>query len=163
TLILKANIVFYFKINYNTSEFVTKFDKMLLTNMSYPIPSHLPEMPLYKKAIEIIILSRSISTYLNQDLAYLKPDGSEDTDIYFSGDIVQQSTSLAPEIVNAEMERHSDKKYKHIASLERLTNLLYKNCKRLEKSHSNGRDYLPILRRELRKFRRLQHTWMLTL
>ncbi|MCK0114806.1 hypothetical protein [Gelidibacter sp. F63206] len=131
--------------------------------MSNPIPSYLPEMPLYKKAIEIIILSRSISTYLSQDLNYLKPDGSEDTDIYFSGDIVQQSTSLAPEIVNAEMERHSDKKYKHIASLERLTNLLYKNCKRLEKSHSNGRDYLPILRRELRKFRRLQHTWMLTL
>ncbi|MBA6152984.1 hypothetical protein [Gelidibacter maritimus] len=131
--------------------------------MSNPIPSHLPEMPLYKKAIEIIILSRSISTYLNQDLAYLKPDGSEDTDIYFSGDIVQQSTSLAPEIVNAEMERHSDKKYKHIAALERLTNLLYKNCKRLEKTHSNGRDYLPILRGELRKFRRLQRSWMLTL
>ncbi|HUH29614.1 hypothetical protein [Gelidibacter sp.] len=131
--------------------------------MSNPIPSHLPEMPLYKKAIEIIILSRSISTYLNQDLAYLKPDGSEDNDIYFSGDIVQQSSSLAPEIVNAEMERHSDKKYKHIASLERLTNLLYKNCKRLEKSQSNGKEYLPILRRELRKFRRLQHTWMMTL
>lgn len=131
--------------------------------MSNPIPSYLPEMPLYKKAIEIIILSRSISTYLNQDLAYLKPDGSEDTDIYFSGDIVQQSSSLAPEIVNAEMERHTDKKYKHIASLERLTNLLYKNCKRLEKSHSNGREYLPILRRELSKFRRLQHTWMMTL
>lgn len=136
---------------------------MLLLIMSNPIPSHLPEMPLYKKAIEIIILSRSISTYLNQDLAYLKPDGSEDNDIYFSGDIVQQSSSLAPEIVNAEMERHSDKKYKHIASLERLTNLLYKNCKRLEKSQSNGKEYLPILRRELRKFRRLQHTWMMTL
>src|SRR5690606_17358583 len=122
--------------------------------MSHPIPSYLPEMPLYKKAMEIIILSRSISSYLNQDLACLKPDGSEDSDIYFSVDIVQQSTSLAPEIVNAEMERHSDKKYKYIASLERLTNLLYKNCKRLEKSQSNGKEYLPILRRELRKFKR---------
>jgi hypothetical protein len=131
--------------------------------MLYPIPSHLSDLPIYKKAMDIIILSRSISTYLNQDLSYLKPDGSEDDHIYFSGDIVQQSTSLAPEIVNAELERHSDKKYKHIASLERLTALLYKNCKRLEKSHSNGRDYLPVLRSELKKFRRLQHTWMMTL
>jgi len=131
--------------------------------MLYPIPSHLSDLPIYKKAMDIIILSRSISTYLNQDLSYLKPDGSEDTDIYFSGDIVQQSSSLAPEIVNAELERYSDKKYKHIASVERLTNLLYKNCKRLEKSNSNGRDYLPILRSELKKFRRLQHTWSLTL
>lgn len=131
--------------------------------MLYPIPSHLSELPIYKKAIEIIILSRSISTYLNQDLSYLNPDGSEDKNIYFSGDIVQQSTSLAPEILNAEIERHTDKKYKHLASLERLTARLYKNCKRLEKSQSNGRDYLPILRSELKKFKRLQHTWMMTL
>ena len=113
--------------------------------------------------MEIIILSRSISTYLNQDLAYLRPDGTEDDNIYFSGDIVQQSVNLAPEIVSAELERYSDKKHKHVATLERLTNMLYKNCKRLERSNSNGRDYLPILRSELKKFKKLQHTWMLTL
>jgi len=131
--------------------------------MYYPIPSHLSDLPIYKKAMDIIILSRSISTYLHQDLSYLKLDGSEDADIYVSGDIVQQSTSLAPEIVNAELERYSDKKHKHIASLERLTTRLYNNCKRLERCNSNGREYLPILRSELLKFKKLQHTWMLTL
>ncbi|MEZ4802324.1 MAG: hypothetical protein R2797_06090 [Gelidibacter sp.] len=129
----------------------------------YPSPSHLSELPIYKKAMEIIILSRSISTYLHQDLSYLKADGTEDTDIYVSGDIVQQSTSLAPEIANAELERFSDKKHKHLASLERLTTRLYNSCKRLERCNSNGREYIPILRSELQKFRRLQHTWMLTL
>ena len=142
---------------------MTNFGKIAINKMYYQIPSHLSELPIYQKAMDIIILSRSISTYLNQDLSYLKPDGSEDSNIYFLGDIVQQSVSLAPEIVSAELERYSDKKHKHIASLERLTNLLYKNCKRLERSNSNGKDYLPILRSELRKFRRLQHTWMLTL
>lgn len=127
------------------------------------IPSHLSDIPIYRKAMDIFILSRSISTYLNQDLCILKPDGSEDNDIYFSGDIVQQSVSLVPEIMNAERERHSDKKYIHVASLKQLTNLLYKNCYRLEKSNSNGKDFLPILRRELKKFKRLQHTWSLTL
>ena len=130
--------------------------------MYYNIPSHLSELPIYQKAMEIIILSRSISTYLNQDLAYLRPDGTEDDNIYFSGDIVQQSVNLAPEIVSAELERYSDKKHKHVATLERLTNMLYKNCKRLERSNSNGRDYLPILRSELKKFKKLQHSWMLT-
>lgn len=129
----------------------------------YQIPSHLSDLPIYKKAMDIIILSRSISTYLNQDLCYLRTDGTEDANIYFSGDIVQQSSSLAPEIVNAVLQRYTNKKDKHIASLERLTNLLYNNCKRLERCNSNGRDYLPILRSELRKFRRLQHSWMLTL
>lgn len=129
----------------------------------YTVPSHLSDLPIYKKAMEIIILTRSISTYLNYDLSYLNPDGSEDTDIYVSGDIVQQSSSLAPEIVNAELERYSDKKHTHVASLERLTTRLYNSCKRLERCNSDGKEYLPILRSELRNFRRLQHTWMLTL
>lgn len=127
------------------------------------IPSNLYYLPIYQKAMEIMMLSRSISTYLNQDLSSLLQDGSENSHVYFSGDIVQQSVSLAPEIVKAEQERYSDKKYKHVATVKHLTTLLYKNIKRLEQCNSNGKDYLPLLRSELKKFKKLQHTWMLTL
>lgn len=142
---------------------MTNFDGNRKIKMLGHIPSHLSELPIYKQAMQIFILSRSISTYLNQDLAYLHDDGTEDPNIYFSGDIVQQSVSLAPEIINAELERSSDKKYKHIASVKQLTNRLYKNCKRLETSNSNGKDFIPILRKELKAFRKLQNSWMLTL
>lgn len=131
--------------------------------MNTNTPSNLSELPIYKKAIEILSLSQSISMYLNHDLSSLRADGTEDADIYFSGDIIQQSVSLVPEIVNAELERYSERKYKHIASLKRLTNMLYKNSYRLEKSNSNGKDFLPILRSELRKFKKLQRSWLLTL
>lgn len=131
--------------------------------MIYTIPSHLPELPVYKKAIEIFSLSRKISSYLNDDLCQLKEDGKEDENIYFSGDIVQQSESLVPEIIKAEAEIYSENRYKHAATVKRLTNLLYKNCSRLELSNSNGRDYIPILRKELKAFRKLQRNWMLTL
>lgn len=127
------------------------------------IPSYFSDMPLYNKAMDIIVLSQNISTYLNQDLNYIDDDGREDPNIYFSGDIVQQSNSLAPEIINAEREKFSEKKYKHLERIDRLTSLLYKNCKRLEKVNSNGRDYLPILRTELKTFRSLKRNWMLTL
>jgi len=142
---------------------VTNFDGNEKIKMLGHIPSHLSELPIYKQAMQIFILSRSISTYLNQDLAILNENGVEDADIYFSGDIVQQSVSLAPEIINAELERASDKKHKHVASVRQLTNRLYKNCKRLERSNSNGKDYIPILRKELKTFRKLQASWMLTL
>ncbi|MDO1499927.1 hypothetical protein Q2T40_07270 [Winogradskyella maritima] len=131
--------------------------------MNYAMPLYLSDMPLYRKAMDIIYLSRNISTYLQHDLSYLSEDGQEDPNIYFTGDIIQQSNSLAPEIINAEREKFSDNKYKHVEALERLTYLLNRNCKRLEKSNSNGRDYLPLLRSELKKFRKLQRTWMLTL
>ena len=133
---------------------------MILNNLnSHKVPSY----SLYQKALDIFMLSRSISTYLHQDLCLLTIDGSEDNDIYFSGDIIQQSSNLAPVIINAERERLSEKKYKHIKSLDNLVYKLQRNCKRLENSKSNGRDYLPILRSELKKFRRLQRNWMLTL
>lgn len=125
------------------------------------IPSHLSELPIYKKALDIFILSRRISSYMNKDLASLKPDGTEDSNIYFSGDIIQQSESLAPEILKAELERYSDKKLRHVTSVRLLTNRLYKNCKRLEQSNSDGVDFLPILRKELKKFKKLQHSWTL--
>ena len=101
--------------------------------MLYNTPSNLSELPIYKKAVEIFALSQNISTYLNHDISGLKEDGSEDSNIYFSGDIIQQSVSLVPEIANAELERFSDRKHKHIASLKRLTNKLYKNSYRLER------------------------------
>ena len=126
-------------------------------------PVNLSELPIYQKAIEIFALSQRISSYLRDDLSLLKDDGSEDINVYFSGDIVQQSVSLAPEIENATRERFSERKYRHLAALRRLTNMLYKNSYRLEKSNSNGKDFLPILRRELKKFKKLQHHWMLSL
>ena len=131
--------------------------------MSYHLPSHLSDLPVYQKAMDIIMLSRSISTYLNHDLSYLNEDGTEDNDIYFSGDIVQQSSNLAPEIINVERENCRIKKHKHLESLERLTSKLYSNCRRLERSKSNGKDYLPLLRGEIRTFRKLKRNWMLTL
>ena len=131
--------------------------------MLHNTPLNLSELPVYQKALEIFALSQNISTYLNNDLSNLKLDGSEDKDIFLSGDIIQHSVSLVPEIMNAELERYSEKKHKHIDSLKRLTNKLYKNSYRLERSNSNGKDFLPILRSELKKFKKLQSSWMLTL
>lgn len=131
--------------------------------MLHDTPLNLSDLPVYQKALEIFTLSQNISMYLNKDLSDLKADGSEDEHIYFSGDIVQQSVSLVPEIMNAELQRCSDRKHKHVDSLKRLTNKLYKNSYRLERSNSNGKDFLPILRSELKKFKKLQSSWMLTL
>ena len=126
-------------------------------------PNSFHQSAMYKKAMDIFAISRNISNYLVHDLTSLHANGRENTHIYFSGDIVQQSVSLAPEILKAESQPFSEEKHKYAASVVRLTNLLYKNCERLEHVNSNGKDFLPILRNELKKFRKLQRNWMLTL
>ncbi len=122
-----------------------------------------PKSPFYIKAQEIFTLSRGIASYVIEDITFRDPHNHEDPTLYLTGDIVQQSVSLGPEILKAEQQLFQEEKYKHIASVERLSKLLYVNCKRLEKIHSNGKDFLPILRKELKKFKSLQNTWMLTL
>lgn len=118
---------------------------------------------IYNKALEIFSLARNISAYISYDLVPLQSNGKEDPNIYFSGDIVQQSVSLGPNILKAENQPFSEEKHKYAASVIRLSNLLYKNCERLENVSSNGKDFLPLLRKEIKKFRKLQHTWQLTL
>ncbi|MFT4696942.1 MAG: hypothetical protein ACI9SJ_000058 [Flavobacteriaceae bacterium] len=125
--------------------------------------NNLPISPILKKALDIFTLSRYISDNLIYDLAPLRKNGSEDPNIYFTGDIVQQSISLAPEILKAESKVFSEDKHKHVESLSQLTHVLYNNCERLEKSNSRGKEFLPLLRKELKKFKKLQRIWMLTL
>ena len=118
---------------------------------------------LHKKALEIFTLSRNISDYLVHDLAPLQKNGKEDPYIYFTGDIVRQSDSLAPKIIAAENQFFKDDRIKQATSLIHMTNKLYKNCQRLEQSQSNGKEFLILLRKELRKFRHLQRNWLMSL
>ena len=131
--------------------------------MNSMLDASLSDHPIYRKALDISKISRRISSCLSQDMSDIDANGMENDLIYFSGDIVHQSYSLGSEIIKAEAHKHSEKKYKHIESLDRLTIRLINSCKRLEYANSNSRDFLPILRSEVKKFRKLQHHWMLTL
>ncbi|GAA4271026.1 hypothetical protein U6A24_03930 [Aquimarina gracilis] len=118
---------------------------------------------LYQKALEIFTLSRSISNYLIHDMTSLQDNGEEDSHIYFTGDIIRQSDALAPRIIKAENQTFQDDRIKQANSLIHITNKLYKNCERLEQTESNGKEFLALLRKELKKFKHLQHTWIMTL
>ncbi len=127
------------------------------------LSNRFPVSPIYEKAQQIFFLSRNISNYLTYDLTPLHKNGSENEYIYFTGDIVQQSVSLAPHILKAESQLFSEEKQRYAATVTRLTNMLYKNCDRLEHANSNGKEFLQLLRNELKKFKKLQRTWLLTL
>ncbi|MUP44235.1 hypothetical protein E0K83_00560 [Gramella sp. BOM4] len=118
---------------------------------------------LYEKAKEIRNISRRISDYLLPDMECLNENGQENKHIYFTGDILRQSNSLIAHINKAETEFFQDNRHKYVASVQILTERLYRTCERLENYNSNGREFLQILQKELLKFRRLQRVWRLTL
>jgi len=122
-----------------------------------------PRQALYTKAYEISMLSKHISDYLLPDLAVLNDNGVEDKSIYFTGDIIRQSNSLIPNILKAENEFFQETRYQYVTTIGHLTDRLSKNCEKLEYVNSNGREFVKLLRKEINKFRKLQHIWKLTL
>jgi len=119
--------------------------------------------PIYNKALEILSLSRNISNYLNYEMANLKYEGTEHPAIYLTGDIILHSNYLGDSILDAEKEVLSEKRDKHLTAIEKWTYRLHKNCERLEQQSDYGKDFIRLLKYEVRRFRVLQRKWMLSL
>lgn len=119
--------------------------------------------PIYEKALEILSLSRSISNYLNYDMAPLCKEGREHPFIYLTGDIILHSNLLGDSVLEAENEILSENRDKHLTAIEKWTYRLHKNCERLEQHSVNGKEFIHLLKYEVRRFRVLQRKWMLTL
>jgi hypothetical protein len=120
-------------------------------------------LAFYNKAVKIGSLSKMISDYLNTDLSTLKLDGREDINIYFLGDIIRQSSFLAPYIKKISQEVFSEQRYHYANNIKLLTKKLLINCKRLENCNSDGSEFLSILKTELRRFNIIQKKWLLTI
>jgi len=119
--------------------------------------------PLYDKALDILTLSRHMSYLYTEDLIGTEHHGPEDKEIYFTGDIIQQSYSLVPEILRAENQPYAEDKRRYAKRVKLLTKKLFYTCDRLENSPVQSKEFLPLFRKELRQFRKLQRTWALML
>ena len=114
------------------------------------------------KALEIKNISRIIADYVVDELS-ASTDNSKSKTLYYSGDIVQQSIIISEEIIKAEKSIFSEKKYFHACTIEWLISRLLITCRRIESSCSKSKDFVTILKKEVKKFKLLQNYWMLTL
>lgn len=119
--------------------------------------------PIYKKALDILSLSENISQYLNYEMCSLTYDGKEHPAIYLTGDIILHSNFLGDSILEAENEILSENRDKHLTAIEKWAYRLHKNCERLEQHSENGKEFIHLLKHEVRRFRVLQRKWMLSL
>ncbi len=131
--------------------------------MKNMLTQHLHYPPFYHKALEILTLSRHMSYLYCEDLIGPEPNSPEHEKIYFTGDIIQQSCKLAPEILRAENQTYAEDKRRHAKRVSVLIKNLFFTCDRLEDSPIKAKEFLPLFRKELKQFRKLQRTWALML
>ena len=77
--------------------------------------------------------------------------------------MVQPSVSLGPEILKAEGHTFSEDKRYYVHRIRRLSKLLVASCERIEHSPVQSKDFFQLLKKELKLFKKLQKTWLLTL
>ncbi len=121
------------------------------------------KLPVYTKALEIFRLSRGVAAYLSYDKNILQMQTHQGTVDFYAGDLVLDSLGLAPKIAAAETQKNYIVKMKYADSLKKLTSRLIKQCERIELTSTEGKEFVELLRIEIKKFKKLQRAWVATL
>ncbi|EIJ39440.1 hypothetical protein JoomaDRAFT_2461 [Galbibacter orientalis DSM 19592] len=119
------------------------------------------KLPVYRKALYIFKLSRQIVEYLRGDKSVIELHNSKIASDQFSDKLVMTSLGLAPKIAMAEATPDPTIKLASISSIQKNTAALLHYCESLELTHGQGKEFLHLLRKEVKKFGHLQNKWAL--
>lgn len=124
--------------------------------MSY---EKLSSLPVYRKALELCHLSREIASYVtfNKDLLHLCKSNSLRDHI---ADSLLTDTILIPKKIAlaTTSENHSDR-LKSAAFINIILRNISSYCRGLEKDGVKEKEYLNLLRKEIRLFRKSYRSW----
>jgi hypothetical protein len=117
--------------------------------------SHLNQLVIYQKSLDIFKLSRRIADYISYDKNILDLQKSKRKEYRYASHIVLDALGLAPKIAETELEKNPSVKLKYAKSLSKFIDRIYSNSLKLEKTRAQGKDFIKLLRKELIQLREL--------
>jgi len=117
--------------------------------------SHLNQLVIYQKSLDIFKLSRLIADYISYDKNILDLQKSKRKEYRYASHIVLDALGLAPKIAETELEKNPSVKLKYAKSLSKFIDRIYSNSVKLEKTRTQGKDFIKLLRKELIQLREL--------
>ena len=121
--------------------------------------SHLKQLPIYQKAVEIYALSRNVTNYLSndKDLSSLyRSSLQSDKDME---EIVITALGLPMQVAEAQTTGDFKKRLHIQETISKAIETIRHRCKALRKSHSKNADYLRLFSKELAHFKRMHLQW----
>ncbi|TDQ29171.1 hypothetical protein CLV82_2625 [Zeaxanthinibacter enoshimensis] len=126
-----------------------------LKKMSY---NNLRSVPVYRKALELCIMSRELASYVsNKDLLHLYQSNSL-RDIMADA-ILTDAILIPQQIARAESSNSLAVRRKSARFINIMTRNILSYCNGLEKDGVKEKEYLNLLRKEIRSFRRSFKKW----
>lgn len=128
--------------------------------MSNSSRENLTHLVLYKKSLDIFKLSRQVASYITDDKDMISMYRSGSKSDNYADNLVLNAFRLVPKVAEAEAEENSGIKLKYARSLRYYIDRIYKSCLQLENSKVHGKEFVVMLRKELRSLKKIHKKYV---
>lgn len=131
--------------------------------MVNPEAQHLNQLVIYQKSLYIFKLARHIAAYISKDKSVMAMYLSMNKIDKYADNLVMNALRLVPKIVETECQENPYLKLKYAKSLRYFIDGLYQNCLQLESTKIQGKDFVRLMRKELRHLRKIHKHYVKSL
>jgi len=118
------------------------------------------QLVIYKKSIDIFKLSRHVASYVTDDKDMFSMYRSGKISDNYADNLVMNAFRLVPKIVEVETQNSKRLKLKLAKSLRFFIERIYHDCMKLESSKIQGKDFVQLLRKELKNLRKIHKIYV---
>lgn len=124
---------------------------------------NLKQLPIYRKAMDLCIMSREIVSYvsLNEDLLKLYTSNSHRDSIADS--LLTDAILIPQKIVQVAFSKSNTERLQNLTFINIMLRNINSYCTGLEKDGVKEIEYLDLLRTEIRSFRKQYKKWQISL
>ena len=131
--------------------------------MSNSAEQNINQSVIYRKSLDIFKLSRRVAAYITDDKDVISMYRSGNISDNYADNLVMNAFRLVPKIVETETQENPRLKLKYAKSLRYFIDRLYHSCLQLEKTKIQGKDFVVMLRRELKLLRKIHRGYVKSL
>lgn len=115
---------------------------------------------IYQKSMDVFKLARSVASYISDDKDVISMYRSGCKLDNYADNLVMNAFRLVPKVVEAEIQESPTKKLRYVKSLRFFIDRLYQDCLKLEGTRIQGKDFVRMLRKELRSLRKIHRLYV---
>ena len=119
----------------------------------------LGNIPVYKKALDLCSMSREIASYVSYNKDLLKLYQSNSLRDHIADSLLTDAILIPQQIAQAESSRSLAVRIKSASFVNIMIRNIISYCNGLEKDGVKETEYLNLLRREIRSFRKSFKVW----
>jgi len=120
---------------------------------------NLGTIPVYKKALDLCNMSREIASYVSYNKDLLKLYKSNSLRDNIADSLLTDAIIIPQKIAQAEHATSNNVRIKNILLISIMTRNILSYCKGLEMDGLKEKEYLNLLRKEIKSFRVLYKVW----